>query len=364
MYEGLKDFDLDEFWDDCMEKPFIKNNNKKRFHLKNSSSDYNINNSNSFQKINPNKNKLKFVLRKRFPKYILNNDNEPDFLKSKLILNTQSSQYELKNIKQALIKEELIPILKYKKQEKTNKIFLDIYNRDKLGKELWAKNNSTKKEKLEKSNVRECTFKPEKSKNKKLEKKINNLYKNSNIYERNLKYQQKKNEKIAFLFNETNKICNNFTNSECYFHPYINNNKNIEKILYDQNNIWKNQADNDSNKLFLLRYMKAREEVYDKKERLNSPSNKNLSNNYTYPKKMIRSISLKDSLIMRKNLHNTLYSFKNLFTEDDDDDNNAIINNEENKEDKEDNDNINIEKGKKIEKLDNFQWTFAKKNNN
>ena len=42
MYEGLKDFDLDEFWDDCMEKTYTQNNNKKGLRLKKSNSDYNL----------------------------------------------------------------------------------------------------------------------------------------------------------------------------------------------------------------------------------------------------------------------------------------------------------------------------------
>ena len=92
--------------------------------------------------------------------------------------------------------------------------------------------------------------------------------------------------------------------------------------------MWKNKADNDSTKLFLLRYMKAREEEYDKKDKLNNCSCKNLKYNFSYPKNMVRSLSQKDSLIIKKKLHNTLYSFKNLFT--DEDDNNK--NNEEKQE--------------------------------
>ncbi len=57
---------------------------------------------------------------------------------------------------------------------------------------------------------------------------------------------------------------------------------------------------------------------------------------------------------MKKQLHNTLYSFNNLFTEDDDDNNEINVNNN-NKEGKEN--SVNEEK-----KIDNFQWTFAKKN--
>ena len=154
------------------------------------------------------------------------------------------------------------------------------------------------------------------------------------------------------MFNEKNKINNNYTNSECCFHPNIKENKNINKLLYDEN-IWKNLAENDSTKLFLIRYMKARENEFDKRERLNSPVNKNINNNYSYPKKMVRSLSQKDSVIIRKNLHKTLHSFKNLFTEEDNEKNEIKNNKEEHTKDNKN--NIQLEK-----KLDSFQWTFAK----
>ena len=351
-----ENFKLDEFWNDCMNKPYITNN-KKNLILNSNSVDSNINKKRELYE-----NKKKFLSRK-MPKYISLNENEADYAKSKIISNTQSSQYDLKNIKEALIKDELIPLIKYKKEEKTNKIFINLYKKDKLSKELWEKNNNKQKEKKEKLKISECTFKPKKCKNKKLENKINKLYKNSNIYERNLKYQQKYNEKIAFLFNETNKIYNNCTSSECYFHPYINENKNIDKIFNDDNNIWKSHADNDSTKLFYLRYMKAREEEFDKKEKLNSPIYKNLKYNFTYPKRMIRNLSQKDSLILRQNLHDTLYSFKNLFTEEDEEKNDDNKNYEEKKEEKNEKDN-NIKISGKENNSDNLQWTFSKKNNN
>ena len=48
---------------------------------------------------------------------------------------------------------------------------------------------------------------------------------------------------------------------------------------------------------------------------------------------MVRSLSQKDSLIIKKKLHNTLYSFKNLFTDEDD--------NNKNNEEKQDENNYN-----------------------
>ena len=356
MNENKKKFELDEFWNDCINKPCSKNNNKKELML-----DNDILNNNAFKnnkKNNNNIRKPKFFYRKKSPKYIFTNENDTNNLKSKIISNTLPSQKELKNLKIAILKEDLIPKIKNKKQEKTDNIFLNLYKKEKLGREQWAKNNKLQKEKRDKSKLKECTFKPEKSKNKILEKKINKLYKNSNIYQRNIKLKKIYDEKIAYMFNETNKMNNIFTNNECYFHPIIKENKNINKILYNEDNKWKIWANNDSNKLFLLRYMKAREKEYEKNERLNSPVKKILKYNFSYPKKMVKSLSEKDSLILRKNLHNVLYSFKNLFTDEDEEKNN-IKENQENKEgniQKNNNNNVITEK-----KLDSFQWTFANK---
>ena len=328
MYENLlKNFKIDDFWNDCLDKPYSTNFYKEDIIISNNiSADVIDQNTN----INSNKlifqNKRKTYLSKKYPKKVFPNENEEDNnIKSKFILKTKASSNDLKNIKEALLKEELIPLVKEKKSKNNNKIFINLYKKEKIGRDLRTKNNNMQKEQKEKMKIEECTFKPEKCKNKKLEKKINNLYKNTNIYERNIRNQQKHKEKMAYLFNETNKVTNSYKTSECHFQPYINVNKNFQKILYDENNMWKSIADNVSNKLFLLRYMKAREEEFDKQDKLNNCSHKKIKYNFSYPKNMVRSLSQKDSLIMREKLHNTLYSFKNLFTDEDDNNKNNEI---------------------------------------
>ena len=351
MNELKINLEIDEFWKDCFNTHCSNNNycnNKQSFNYSSNS------NRNKTKRVKSNENKSKnkkyFFLRKKLTKYT-NLSEKPENLKLKLLSKTKS-ECNLKNIKDALKKEDLIPLKNKKYNEKIGNVFINLYKKGMLGRDLYIQNNNKQKEKKEKLKLEECTFKPEKCINKKLEKKINKLYNNSNIYERNIKLQQKHKEKIAFLFNESNKIMNNHTSSECYFHPYINNNKNIEKVLYDDN-FWRSKADNDSNRLFLLRYMKAREEEFDKKERLISPRYKNLKYNFSYPKHMIRSVSQKDSLLLKKNLHENLYSFKILFSEEKDNDD---IDNGNNKDEQ----NINKEE----KKGDNFHWTFAKKYNN
>ena len=337
MNDIKRNFQLDEFWSDCMNIQYSNNNKYNNKQLLNNSSNNHKSVIRSIKSKDKNiNNKRKFFLRKKVIKHNISDDPE--------------------NIKDALEQEDLIPLKIKKNNEKIGNLFINLYKKGTLSRDLWLKNNAMQKETKEKLKLEECTFKPQKCMNKKLEKKINNLYNNTNIYERNIKLQQKHKEKIAFLFNETNKINNNYTSSECYFHPYINTNKNIEKVLYDDN-FWKNQADNDSTRLFLLRYMKAREEEYEKKEKINTFSFKNLKYNFSYPKNMVRSVSQKDSLILKKNLHDNLYSFEILFSEEKDkDDNNVDVDN--NKTEEEQN------KNKEVQKADNFQWTFAKKNKN
>ena len=319
MYENLTNFEIDEFWNDCINAPNISSINNKSLQDSYSSINYN----NKYTK-NPILNKNFFKTKKKLPfksRQINGLDvnwSGTDYLKSKIISTSQSYQSNRKIIQDALIKEESIPLKKYKKEEILIQKFINIYNKNKSNKDYLLKRDSAQKERKENLKIGECTFKPEKCKNKILEKKINKLYNGSNIYERNLKLKRKHNEKMAILYNEKVKSSNNLTNNECSFYPYTNNNKNIEKILSNDNNIWKEQADNDSNKLFLLRYLKAREDEFKKKERLNSPIKK-LKNNYSYysyPKRMIRSLSQKDSLIMRQNLHNSLYSSKNIFIDE------------------------------------------------
>ena len=108
-----------------------------------------------------------------------------------------------------------------------------------------------------------------------------------------------------------------------------------------------------SNKLFLLRYIKARDEEFYKKEKLNNSVNRKLKNSLTNQKRMTRSISQKDSLMMQKNLHNVLYSLSNLLVDEDDDEDELLNFNEEKKKFEEKN---NIQKS-----FSNLQWTFSKK---
>ena len=186
--------------------------------------------------------------------------------------------------------------------------FNDLYNR---GMELKLRKNKIIKNK-DKDNLtierKEKNLYEEKNKNKKIDekilKKIKKNYENSTIYERGIKFQQKKMIKIAELFEQNNKL----KNIIYPFHPYISF-KNLNHVFFDDN-FFKEQADNDSTKIFLSRLFKARKEEELKKNFFENNFNKDIFKG----KKLKKSLSQVDSLLYRKKLHEALIDFKCLPT--------------------------------------------------
>ena len=197
---------------------------------------------------------------------------------------------------------------------------VSLYNRAMESKEKQKKNIIKTREKHLKVEKEECSFKPKQFKNKTMQKLLKKHYDNLNVYERSLKFQQKKLEKMAKLFEENNKR-NNIAYS---FHPDISN-KNLNRVFYSSN-FCKEQADNDSNKIFLSRLMKAREEEQYKKNCYENRIGKN-KELFGYHKRLKKSLSQKDSLLYRNNLHNTILNLKCFQS------NNGNNNNIENKND-------------------------------
>lgn len=184
--------------------------------------------------------------------------------------------------------------------------FNDLYNR---GMELKLRKNKIIKNKDNLTIERkEKNLYEEKNKNKKIDekilKKIKKNYENSTIYERGIKFQQKKMIKIAELFEQNNKL----KNIIYPFHPYISF-KNLNHVFFDDN-FFKEQADNDSTKIFLSRLFKARKEEELKKNFFENNFNKDIFKG----KKLKKSLSQVDSLLYRKKLHEALIDFKCLPT--------------------------------------------------
>ena len=276
--------EISDFWNDCLidnlsyGKP--SNSNKKMQNLKN------INNKNC-NHLNKGKRNKKI--------YQYN---------AKLI----SFQSEI--IKQDLLIEENNKSQHNKKILKSIEHMISLYDKAMLLKETHKKNIAQSNENTIKLEKEKCSFKPKLYRNKSLQNKIHKNFKNSTIYERGIQFQQQKIEKLAKLFEE-NYISNKFV---CSFHPDIKS-KDLNHVFYSDN-FCKEQADNDSNKIFLFRLMKAREEKEYKKKCLESNINRNFEINWCCPKKLKRSISQKDSLLIQKKLHNNILNLKCLETHD------------------------------------------------
>ena len=286
MSKSKKKQENNDFWNDCLKETIqysIPKTTKQKTHKKK-----NI-------KININNNYIGKIKRnKRMQRYT----TKPTFQNSEII-------------KEALIFEENNKPENKKRIVESIEHMISLYNKGMASKEIQRKNiaeNSRKNLKLEKE---ECSFKPKKYRNRSLQNKITKDYANSTIYERGVKYQQKRMEKMAKLFEE-----NYQKDNIIYpFHPDVTY-KDLNHVFYSDN-FCKEQADNDSNKIFLFRLMRAREEEEYKKACMENWVNKKLEINWSCPKKLKRSVSQKDSLLMKKSLHNALLSLKCLPTNND-----------------------------------------------
>ena len=154
-------YKLDDFWKDCISDPYNKPKINKVLNANKKNKAQNVKSIKTF--FNDNTQNIYIRQMKNLSK--IDNDEEINFpLK-------QMSKNNRKNIKEALIKENLMPLIENKKKEKVIQKCIDIYNKDKISKDLKIKNNEKQKLKKEKLKVEECTFKPEKWVNKKIEKK-------------------------------------------------------------------------------------------------------------------------------------------------------------------------------------------------
>jgi hypothetical protein len=290
-----KQQDNNDFWNDCLNEKIIDLKNTKLRNIE-------INTNNNYS------NKIKRN------KKMYRNNTKPTIQNSDII-------------KEALIFEENNKPENNKKIIQSIEHMISLYNRGMASKATQKKiiaQNTEKNLKIEKE---ACSFKPRQYRNKSLQSKIKKDYGHSTIYERGLKYQQKRMAKIAKLFEE-----NYQKDNEIYpFHPEVTY-KNLNHVFYSDN-FCKDQADNDSNKIFLFRLMKAREEEEYKKTILENNVKPRLDKNWSFPKKLKRSVSQKDSMIIKRTLHDTLLNLKCLPTNNSkDDDNNNFFGNENNEE--------------------------------
>ena len=136
-----------------------------------------------------------------------------------------------------------------------------------------------------------------------MENKLKN-YSNMKIYQRSVKYKQKHIAKLARLNQEKYEK----QNVPYPFTPTLNNND--LKRVFEGDEYFKEQIENDSNKIFLYRLMKAREEENYKKQKLENNIQEKFRINWNSPSKIKKCISQKEGLIFKQNLHDVLVNLK------------------------------------------------------
>ena len=227
------------------------------------------------------------------------------------ILNFHKKTYKTSTMKTTFPKNKKISdklFLEESKEQKrrNNKIdaLITMYKRGMETKKLKNKNNENLRELKKKNEISECSFKPKKFSNQSFDKKMEKKWGGSTIYERGLKYQQRHQAKLAKLYGENSEKKNVIYS----FHPEILY-SDLNKVFYSVN-FCKEQADNDSNKIFLFRLMKAREEQMYKQYILENPIRPSLRKNWSVPGMLKRTVSQKDSCMLQKGLHESLLEIK------------------------------------------------------
>ena len=181
-----------------------------------------------------------------------------------------------------------------------------------------------KQKTLSQINKNNKTLNPVLYHNKSLEKKLKKNYTKLSMYERGVKYEQQKKAHLAQLFQEKNKRV-----KKVYpFRPNISF-KNLNRVFFSDN-YCKEQTSNDSNKIFLSRLIRAREEEEIKKNWIENRLKEKTINKMKFNnKKLKKSLSQKDSLNYKQKLHQSLINLKCLPTDGENEINNNInINNE------------------------------------
>ena len=286
MSKIIKKLEVNDFWQDCLKEKNIstlhKNNNLQKLALKPL-----INYSNKLKR------------NKRIYKH-----------------NTNLSYQNSKMIKTIMKSEEKIKSIDKEKEQKTLELYNSLYNRGMKFKE--------KKQKTISQNNKQILNKEKKKKkkkkiiyhNKSIENKLKKNYTKLSMYERSVKYEQQRKARLAQLFEETNKR----VNIVYPFHPNVSF-KNLNHVFFSDN-YCKEQTANDSNKIFLSRLIKAREEEEFKKNWIENNLKERTANKMKYNRKLKKSLSQKDSLNFKKKLHQSLINLRCLPTDGENENNN------------------------------------------
>ena len=292
MSKIIKNSDVNDFWLDCFKENNNNNKSNSNFPKKNISQNL------AFKPL------IKYNSQLKRNKRIYKHDNNLSYQNNKLIKTIINSEEKLKSIDK-------------EKEQKTIELYNSLYKRGMIFKQK-------KQKTLSQINKNNKTLNPVLYHNKSLEKKLKKNYTKLSMYERGVKYEQQKKAHLAQLFQENNKRVN-----KVYpFRPNISF-KNLNRVFFSDN-YCKEQTSNDSNKIFLSRLIRAREEEEIKKNWIeNSLKEKTINKMKFNNKKLKKSLSQKDSLNYKQKLHQSLINLKCLPTDGENEINNNInINNE------------------------------------
>ena len=292
MSKIIKNSDVNDFWLDCFKENNNNNKSNSNFPKKNISQNL------AFKPL------IKYNSQLKRNKRIYKHDNNLSYQNNKLIKTIINSEEKLKSIDK-------------EKEQKTIELYNSLYNRGMLFKQK-------KQKTLSQINKNNKTLNPVLYHNKSLEKKLKKNYTKLSMYERGVKYEQQKKAHLAQLFQENNKRVN-----KVYpFRPNISF-KNLNRVFFSDN-YCKEQTSNDSNKIFLSRLIRAREEEEIKKNWIENSLKKKTINKMKFNnKKLKKSLSQKDSLNYKQKLHQSLINLKCLPTDGENEINNNINNNNE-----------------------------------
>ena len=289
-----KKLDINDFWLDCIKE---NNNNISSLPKNNNDSSKNL----------ALKPLIKYNVKLKRNKKIYRHNSNLSYQNSKLIKTILQSEEKTKSIDE-------------KKEQKIVQLYNSIYDRGMLFKEIKKKTISQINKQIINAEEKKLKKKMKLYRNKSIENKLNKNYVKLSMYERGIKFEQHKKMKLAQLFEENNKRLNIVYS----FQPDISY-KNLNHVFFS-NNYCKEQTSNDSNKIFLSRLVKAREQEEIKKNWIENNLKDRTSNKMKYNKKLKKSLSQKDSLIYKKKLHQNLINLRCLPI--DDEEKNNDINNE------------------------------------
>lgn len=220
--------------------------------------------------------------------------------------SNQSYRISLKKPNQSKLIEEILfeEERRIERLNQANKHCHTLYNQSIMKNELNKTLYNHKQKEIEAQELSKCTWKPKLIKNRSFDSKLKD-YSNMHMYKRGSLHLQRHNDKISNYVR-----AKSLKDIPLNYKPKWTMNTKLQNIFMEAQ---KTTTESDSNKLFLYRYHKAKEEEEYKKNRLVTDLGKNIGNKWEKKKKrLMRSISIRDVYVVRQTLHDNLQECETL----------------------------------------------------